>query len=103
MKNLEKLSYVVVTAIATAVVVWTLCKDDFSIDRAYLEEMQQELEEKEERISELESDKISDIEQQLIDIEEAVDETMSAVDAIYTELFPESERDLIIDDSFVEQ
>ena len=43
MKNLEKLSYVVVTAIATAVVVWTLCKDDFSIDRAYLEEMQQKL------------------------------------------------------------
>ena len=57
MKNLEKSGYIIITAIITAVVVWTLCKDDFSIDRAYLEEIQQELEEKEERISELENNK----------------------------------------------
>ena len=102
MSGFKKISPIIITAIITAVIVWTLCKDDFSIDRAYLNEMQQELEEKEERITELESDKICDIEQGLDDIEESIDETMATVDAIYTELVPESERDLIIDYSFTE-
>ena len=102
MNSIKKIGPIIVTAIITAVIVWTLCKDDFSIDRAYLNEMQQELEEKDERIAELESDKICNIEQRLDDIEESIDETMATVDAIYTELVPESERDLIIDYSFTE-
>lgn len=102
MNNLNKISYIIVTAIVTAVVVWTLCEDDFSIDRAYLEEMQQELEEKEERISELENNKTDNIEQRLDEIESTVDEIYSAVDDIYIKVIPENERQKTIDYSFVE-
>jgi len=102
MKNLEKLSCKIVTAIATAVVVWTLCRDDFSIDRAYLEEMQQELEEKEERISELENSKTDNIEQRLDEIESTVDEIYSAVDDIYIKVIPENKRQKTIDYSLAE-
>ena len=84
--------YIILTAIITAVIVYILCTNAHSSDKSYINELQHEITQKEERINELESDKQDFIEQKIDKIEESVFEIDSVIDDIYYKLFPDEEK-----------
>ena len=109
MEHLKKVGHIIVTAIITTIIVWTISKGKFSTDKAYFNQIQEELEEKGKRIVEVESDiignteqQLDNIEQRLSDIESSVSEIYSTVDDIYVKIIPENERQGTIDYSFTE-
>ena len=92
MDKKEKTLYIVVTAVITAIITWTLCNDNNSVDKVYLKDLQDEIDMKDERIKELENSKSNDLEEKLNSIEGYLDEIGLQIEDIYEQTVPKSVR-----------
>lgn len=93
---------IIITAIIsvtiTAFIAYALNKDDFTLDKAYLEDLKSEIKLKDETITEFENHNLSTYEEKLNNLEGYLDDISDKVDAIYEQTVPDNLKDKTVYD-----